>query len=514
MSDENNQQDPGAANDRAEPERNAFPESHREKEATISDQNTEARNGGEPIPVLPRKGGGKEDERIDGVNKKSLIKQNIWWVAIVALITIAVLGLGWGYFTSSPSNGGQIPNQQKHIDGTAAASIPGQNALAETPSDTLLSTSRVAEGRLKAEQNANQALQDEIAQLKAAQAADRSDATKTIQALQSHIDTGQPVPNSIIPSGAGRGRRVASNAAPGSQKSDLPGANDPAPASSGQAAPAPTQEFHRTIVTVHAGDGPVPISMTSPGSQGAGPGRAGGAGPAAKPSPGSSAVRAGLEVYDDNKFVPPNAYAPAKVLVGVDGATGATFSADPKPVLLRILGPAVHVDANGVKQTTDLTGCLVNGAASAELPSEKVYIKLQRITCPAGRGKFSVASVEGYVSSRGKAGVRGQVISRDGALTRNALVAGTLSGLGNGLSKNVQSAQNGLTTVVGAGGALAARELSAGQIAEGALGSGVASASSMLADYYIKRAEQYQPVIEMPVGIQVEIVFLSGFQIK
>jgi conjugal transfer pilus assembly protein TraB len=36
----------------------------------------------------------------------------------------------------------------------------------------------------------------------------------------------------------------------------------------------------------------------------------------------------------------------------------------------------------------------------------------------------------------------------------------------------------------------------------------------MLADCYIKRAEQYQPVIEMPTGISIEIVFLSGFQVK
>ena len=42
----------------------------------------------------------------------------------------------------------------------------------------------------------------------------------------------------------------------------------------------------------------------------------------------------------------------------------------------------------------------------------------------------------------------------------------------------------------------------------------MANAASTLADYYIKRAEQYQPVIEMPTGIEVEIVFLSGFQIR
>ena len=71
-----------------------------------------------------------------------------------------------------------------------------------------------------------------------------------------------------------------------------------------------------------------------------------------------------------------------------------------------------------------------------------------------------------------------------------------------------------MTTSITGQGALAAQELTPGQIATGSVGTGVSQAASMLADYYIKRAEQYQPVIEMPTGIQVELVFLSGFQVK
>jgi conjugal transfer pilus assembly protein TraB len=212
--------------------------------------------------------------------------------------------------------------------------------------------------------------------------------------------------------------------------------------------------------------------------------------------------------------VPPNAYVQAKVLVGVDAATGTSFSQDPKPVLFRITGPATHVGLNGRLQTTDLTGCLINGAAYGELPSEKVYIKLQKITCPAGEGRFSVATVEGYVTSKGKAGVRGPVISREGQFTSRAMLAGILNGLGQGLSKNVQASQAGVTTSITGAGALSAQALTPGQIATGSVGTGVSQAASMLADYYIKRAEQYQPVIEMPTGIQVELVFLTGFQIK
>ena len=39
---------------------------------------------------------------------------------------------------------------------------------------------------------------------------------------------------------------------------------------------------------------------------------------------------------------------------------------------------------------------------------------------------------------------------------------------------------------------------------------GVATSADMVSKYLIERAEQYQPVIEMPTGIDVEIVFLEG----
>jgi conjugal transfer pilus assembly protein TraB len=54
------------------------------------------------------------------------------------------------------------------------------------------------------------------------------------------------------------------------------------------------------------------------------------------------------------------------------------------------------------------------------------------------------------------------------------------------------------------------QKLGAGEILEGGLGEGVATSADMVSKYLIERAEQYQPVIEMPTGIDVEIVFLEG----
>ncbi len=42
----------------------------------------------------------------------------------------------------------------------------------------------------------------------------------------------------------------------------------------------------------------------------------------------------------------------------------------------------------------------------------------------------------------------------------------------------------------------------------------VAQSGDMVSKYLIERAEQYQPVIEMPTGIDVEIVFLEGVYVR
>jgi conjugal transfer pilus assembly protein TraB len=220
-----------------------------------------------------------------------------------------------------------------------------------------------------------------------------------------------------------------------------------------------------------------------------------------------------VTIYDASQYVAPNSYVTAKVLVGVDMTAGVTNAQDPKPVLLRIEGPAIGVGSDGKFQQTDLKGCTVNGAAYAELSSEKVYIKLQKITCPVGNNKYMTSKVEGYVTYMGKAGVRGRVVSREGSFANKAFVAGTLQGLGQAMNMNVQRSIN--PTSVGSDGSttIATAPLTDSQIKQAAIGSGIGNSASMMAQYYIQRAEQYQPVIEMPTGVNVEIVFLEGFKI-
>jgi len=215
-------------------------------------------------------------------------------------------------------------------------------------------------------------------------------------------------------------------------------------------------------------------------------------------------------VEDSPDYLPPNSYASARVIVGVDASAGVASQTDPLPVVLRITGPARSVMQNGKVLTTRIQGCVVNGAARGDLSSEKVYVKLARMTCDQPGGRVAVSEVKGFISFAGKSGVRGRVVSREGSLVSQALLAGIVGGFGRGFSANAGSVFSGVTTNPDGSRA----KLSAGDILGGGLGQGAADAADTTAKYLIERAEQYQPVVEMPTGIDVEIVFLDGVYVR
>jgi conjugal transfer pilus assembly protein TraB len=230
-------------------------------------------------------------------------------------------------------------------------------------------------------------------------------------------------------------------------------------------------------------------------------------------SGGGNASRAerGTTVYSDSPdYLPANSFATAKVIVGVDASAGVNSQTDPLPVVLRITGPARSVADNGRVLTTKLQGCLVNGAARGDLSSEKVYVKLQKMTCAQPGGRYAVSEVRGFIAFAGKSGVRGRVVSREGSLVTQAFLAGLAGGIGRGFSANTNAALTGTNVTVNG----QRQQLGIGALAQGGLGEGVSTAADTVSKYLIERAEQYQPVIEMPTGIDVEIVFLDGAYIR
>lgn len=226
----------------------------------------------------------------------------------------------------------------------------------------------------------------------------------------------------------------------------------------------------------------------------------------------ASKVSKGNTVYTDSpNYLPANSFASAKVVVGVDASAGVNSQSDPLPVVLRITGPARSVLQNGKLLTTKIQGCLINGAARGDLSSEKVYIKLQKMTCPQPGGRYAESEVKGFIAFGGKTGVRGRVVSREGSLAMQAFFAGLVGGAGSALN---QAFNAPVATISANGSGSLNHTPNLGNVGLRALGGGAQESGKDLGKYLIERAEQYQPVIEMPTGVDVEIVFLEGVYVR
>lgn len=202
--------------------------------------------------------------------------------------------------------------------------------------------------------------------------------------------------------------------------------------------------------------------------------------------------------------LPAGTFAKAILLGGVDASTSITSSSDPRPVLLRLM------DEGNLprKFKSDLKDCHILASSYGDLSSERVYMRLEKLTCTERlTGEISETQVAGYVLGEdGRAGVRGVVTDKAGPLVRNSLVGGFFSGMGQFFGAQQQSS---IFPVSPFG---QARALSPQQMLTAGASQGLSSAMEKYADFFIKRAEQLQPVLQVAAGREVDIVFTQGTQ--
>ena len=216
-------------------------------------------------------------------------------------------------------------------------------------------------------------------------------------------------------------------------------------------------------------------------------------------------VNTGLS-YDPNAkniktYVPAGTFAKGILLEGADADASTNGQSNTAGILIRLLDNGTI--ANG--KHSSLKGCFIVASIYGDISSERGEVRLDRLSCTKKDGTVIQKSVEGYVSFAGKQGVRGRVVSRNGKLLFSSTVAGALSGVGNALQQSLQTVtQNPLGTTT---------SMSPGNVGKAAAYAGGGSAMNQLAKYYIKSANNIHPVIEIPSGTQVTVIFQNGFSL-
>lgn len=195
-------------------------------------------------------------------------------------------------------------------------------------------------------------------------------------------------------------------------------------------------------------------------------------------------------------------FAKARLLNGVDAPTGGQANGNPVPLLMELTDAAVLPN----RFRSDIKRCFVTANATGDLSSERVLVRLDRLSCLTKKGMAIDVKLTGYVSGEdGKTGIKARVVTRSGQAIANALLVGSLSGLGKAVSL---AAQESTTHFSGSVTESVTNPWKAG------LGDGMQDALGRVADYYLKLADKIFPVLEIDAGRQVEIVITQSAMIK
>ncbi len=199
--------------------------------------------------------------------------------------------------------------------------------------------------------------------------------------------------------------------------------------------------------------------------------------------------------------IPSGSFVKGVLLVGVDAPTMQAGESNPLPVFINLNDDVVLPN----RYRSDLIDCIAIGSARGDISSERVYIRLVSMSCVETATKKRVVdtSVTGWIFGEdGKTGLRGRLVSKQGALLAKVLLAGFAEGIANAFNN---AASDISTTPEGS-----VATIDPDKTLEVAGYSGVGNAAGKLAEFYMDMAEAMFPIIEIGAGRIVTMAFKDG----
>ena len=195
----------------------------------------------------------------------------------------------------------------------------------------------------------------------------------------------------------------------------------------------------------------------------------------------------------------PVSFTRGTLLGGLDAPTGGQSQSNPHPVLIRLSDNSVLPN----RFRGEYRDCFVIAAGYGDISSERAYLRTENLSCVRADGATLEVKIQGSVYGEdGKVGMRGRLVTKQGQMLANALLAGVVSGIGQGLATSSTTySTSALGTIASASG---------GEAYKAGLGTGVGKALDRLAQYYIKLAENTFPVIEVDAGREIDVVITKG----
>ncbi|ENM5770882.1 conjugal transfer protein TraB [Vibrio mimicus] len=200
-----------------------------------------------------------------------------------------------------------------------------------------------------------------------------------------------------------------------------------------------------------------------------------------------------------DNYVPTGTFVTAVITGGADANAGVSGQGDTSPIVFQTVNQGIL--PNG-KQSR-LSNCTVTGAVYGEISSSRGVARTNRLSCIQDNGDILDIPVNATVFNFGRNGIRGTTILKNGKIVQMAGIAGILQGVGDA---GKALAQTTTPTALGP-----SQSVDSDKVGLSLLGGATESVGSKLAEYYIKLAELYHPIVEVNPGALVNIVFLEGF---
>ena len=227
----------------------------------------------------------------------------------------------------------------------------------------------------------------------------------------------------------------------------------------------------------------------------------------AAPEPLASGTKEGSARPEEGSFyMPAGAMLKGVLLNGLDMPTGQGARKDPTPALIRVKHQAIL--PNRVR--ADVRECFLLVSGFGDLASERAYLRGETFSCVRTDGGVIEIPIDGYaVGEDGKVGVRGRVVSKQGALLAKALQAGFLQSFSQLFNRMPAIPVN-----TGNGTNAQFQSMLTPQAMGAAAAQGVGGSMDRLANYYLDMAEQMFPVIEVDSGRGVEFILNKGASLR
>ena len=216
-------------------------------------------------------------------------------------------------------------------------------------------------------------------------------------------------------------------------------------------------------------------------------------------------------VKQSEDYIPGGSFMRAVILGGIDAPTGNIARDNPHPVLLRV---ADHARLPSLARK-DLRECLVLAAGYGDIASERALLRTERMSCQRPDGSFFDAPIRGFVVGEdGRAGLRGRLVTKQGQVLQQALLAGIGAGFGDVFQKRYADQINARNLQHANNDPGKAESNTIGDYATASIATGASTALGRLADYYLRMADRIHPIIEIGAGRTVDIVLQEGVDLN